>query len=291
MTLVDTHCHLCDPKFDEDRGAALERAWAAGLAGVVEIADGESRWEAARRLAESDPRVWWSAGFHPYEAGKFDPGLPARLKEALAHPRAVAAGEIGLDYYKHCDVPRDVQRKVFSALAAAAAEAGKPLVLHCREADYTSTDAQEDMLRILGDLFQPRHPGESRDPEAQALGPGFRRGDGQIRGVAHCFQGTVEHARRFIALGFLIGIDAPVTYASGPVRPLAEALPLDALVLETDSPYLPPKDRRGRRNEPSFLTAVAQETARIKGLSFEEVARTTARNAGRLYGINFLSHG
>jgi TatD DNase family protein len=234
---------------------------------LVEIADKEEDWDKARALAESDPRVWWTPGFHPYVADKFTPETPGRLKAALRHPRAVAAGEMGLDYYKHCAVPRERQIEAFTALARAAVESGKPLVLHCREADAASTRAQEDMLAVLASL------------------PPFW-GEGKVRGVAHCFQGTIDNAKRFITLGFLIGIDGPVTYPKGEaVRALAAALPLESLVLETDSPYLPPQAHRGRRNEPSYLPAVAHAVAAARGLSVEEVSRATTANAHKLYGF------
>lgn len=264
--LVDTHCHLSDAAFDGDRAAAVERAWAAGLAALVEIADMREGWDKARLLAESDPRIWWTPGFHPYVADRFTPDTPRALTEALRHPRAVAAGEIGLDYYKHCAVPRERQLQVFEALVRAAQEAGKPLVLHCREADGAATLAQDDMLSLLEKVF---------------TGPASRP-----RGVAHCFQGTVTHAKRFVSLGFMIGIDGPVTYPKGEaIRVLAREVPLESLVLETDSPYLPPQKKRGTRNEPSLLPAVAQAVAEARGISMEEVARASVTNAERLYGI------
>jgi TatD DNase family protein len=267
--VIDTHCHLSDPKFDGDRADALSRAWQAGLSAVVEIADAEPMWAPARALAEAHPgRVWWAPGFHPYVADKFDEGLPSRVREALSHPQAVALGEIGLDYFKHCAVPRDRQKDVFSALAAAGFSAGKPLILHCRESDAASTDAQEDMLSILRGLLPPSG------------------GGGSVRGVAHCFQGTIDNARRFIDLGFMIGIDAPVTYPKAEsLREMVRALPLSSLVLETDSPYLPPQERRGQRNEPSFLPAVADAVARAKGVPPADVVRLSTVNARRLYGF------
>lgn len=273
MMLVDTHCHLSDAAFDGDRPEALARAWSAGLAALVEIADTREGWDKARLLAESDSRVWWTPGFHPYVAAGFTPDTPRELKEALRHPRAVAAGEIGLDYYKHCTVPRERQLQVFEALVCAALEAGKPLVLHCREADGAATQAQEDMLSHLEKVFL--------SPQSSALSP-----DSKVRGVAHCFQGTVAHAQRFVALGFMIGIDGPVTYPKGEaIRALAREIPLESLVLETDSPYLPPQKKRGTRNEPSLLPAVAQSVAEARGVPVEEVARASVANAERLYGI------
>ena len=264
--LIDTHCHLCDPAFDGDREAALERAWAAGLAAVIEVADSEEGWAKARALSEhASGRVWWSAGLHPYHAGRFDPDLCRRLADALRHPRAVAVGEIGLDYYKHCDAPRPLQIEVFEKLARAGSEAGKPIVLHCREAAADSTDAQRDMLAALKGVFP---------------------GPGAGRGVMHCFQGTAEFARAFVELGFLIGVDGPVTYpkAEG-LRGALRELSTDVLLLETDSPYLPPQSHRGRRNEPSFLPAVAEALARMRDSTVAEVAAAASRNARQLFAL------
>jgi TatD DNase family protein len=269
--LIDTHCHLCDPAFDGDREAVLERAWAAGLEAVVEIADSEEGWAKARALSEHPSgRVWWAAGFHPYHAGRFDPGLPRRLAEALRHPRAVAIGEIGLDYFIHCDVPRPRQLEAFRALARVGAETGKPLVLHCRDSSVDSADAQEDMLNVLRDFF-------SAGEGAPSAG---------IRGVAHCFQGTKAGAESLIGMGFLIGVNGPVTYPkAGALRGMLKNVPLGSLVLETDSPYLPPQAHRGRRNEPSFLPAVAEALASVKDLAVDHISAAAAVNSRGLFSL------
>ena len=270
--LIDTHCHLSDPAFDGDREAALARAWAAGLSAVVEVADTEENWAKARSLAEHPSgRVWWAVGFHPYVADRFDPGTIHRLKEALRHPRAVAVGEIGLDYFKHCAVPRDRQRDVFESLVRCGIEAGKPLILHCRECYPDSVDAWGEMWSIL-DRAVPRSPG--------------------VKGVAHCFQGTLDIARRLIERGFLVGVDAPVTYPKAEsLRAVLRELPLESLVLETDGPYLPPQTRRGGRNEPSFLPETLEAVARLRGVSEETAARATSANAGRLFHFSSVDQG
>jgi TatD DNase family protein len=226
-------------------------------------------------LAESDDRVWWAAGFHPYVADRHTPDTPRKIKEALRHPRAVALGEIGLDYYKHCSVPRPRQLEVFEALARAGAEADKPLILHCREADLSSTDAQEDMLKLERVFHLP-------SPVSHLPA---------VRGVAHCFQGTIDNALRFISLGFMIGVDAPLTYPKAQsLRDMAAALPLESLVLETDSPYLPPQDRRGKRNEPSYLPSVAAALGLAKKVPVDQIVRATTENAERLYRKRVKSH-
>ncbi len=272
--LVDTHCHLADAKFDQDRPQALERAWAAGLAAVVEIADQESEWARARELAEQNPgRVFWTAGCHPHHADKADKDLPWRIREILKHPQAVALGEIGLDYYRNPVSPYDQQR-VFFDLLQAAADLNKPVVIHCRESDPSSRAAQEDTLSLLKSFFT-RPPGTSAPASP---------------GVLHCFQGHLDFAHACLEMGFFIGVDGPVGYpnASG-LREVLKEVPLDRLVLETDSPYLPPQKWRGQRNEPSYIGAVAEELAKLKGVSREEVERRTTENAEKLYRISLPS--
>ncbi|MBL0058820.1 MAG: TatD family hydrolase [Elusimicrobia bacterium] len=262
----ETHTHLTDEKFDEDRDLSLARAKESGVDWFVEIGEDEPQWPKARALAEARTDVYWTAGFHPYYAVKADDGLVRRLEEAVRHPKCVAVGEIGLDYHRD-DSPPEVQRRVLHDLAGAARRADKPIVLHCRESGVEKTDAQRDLLSILGKLF----------PVGPATVP---------LGVAHCFQGNAETAWALIDRGFLIGVDAPITYpAASSLRALITHLPLESLVLETDSPYLPPQSHRGKRNEPAHLPAVARALAELKHLSVEKIASTTSANARRLFRL------
>jgi TatD DNase family protein len=265
VTLIDTHAHLADAAFDADRDDVLRRARAAGVGVVVEIGEEEARWPKARALADRFPGVvYWCAGFHPYYAGQADEGLGARLRAALSHPACVGVGEIGLDYHRPDPAP-EVQRRVFAALARAALEAGKPLVLHCRDAAGEER-AQRDMLDVL-------------DAVGASPGPA-------PVGVAHCFQGTIDNARRFVERGFLIGVDAPITYPkAAALRAMIATVPLTALVLETDCPYLPPQSHRGKRNEPAHVPAVAAALAALLGAPPADVAAATTRNARRLYRL------
>lgn len=270
--IVDTHAHVADAQFDADRNEAVARAKAAGLGAVIEIADNEAEWARARALAEAFPSyIWWTAGFHPHHADKADPGLRERLRGALRHPLAVAVGEIGLDYFRN-PVPREVQLKVFEDLFLLAREVDKPVVIHCREADKTSRRAQDDMMTVFQKYLAPPPASESVPPV----------------GVMHCFQGTLDFARAALALGFLCGVDGPLTYPKADdLRTTFKELPLDAVVLETDSPYLPPQARRGERNEPAYLPSVADELARLKSVPLEDVHRHTTCNAERLYRVAF----
>lgn len=266
FTVIETHTHLTDEQFDADRDQVLSRARAAGIELFVEIGEDEPQWPKARALAEKHPDVYWTAGFHPYYAIKADGGLVQRLEEVLRHPRCVAVGEIGLDYHRD-DSPRDVQQRVLEDLVKAAVRAGKPIILHCRESGPGKTDAQRDMMMIL----------KSVPPSTPDTAPS---------GVAHCFQGSEETARALIDRGFMIGVDAPITYpAAGPLRALMATLPLESLVLETDSPYLPPQSHRGKRNEPAHIPAIAKALADLKQVSIDTIATTTSKNARRLFKL------
>lgn len=262
--IVETHGHLADEQFDADRNDVLARARLAGVTLFVEIGEEEPQWPKARALADSHPDIYWTAGLHPYYAKSVDAALLDRLAQTLDHPRCVAVGEIGLDYHRD-DSPRDVQRKALADLLAVAVRARKPVVLHCRESHPDRTEAQQDMLAILRSA---KVPADAQKPA----------------GVAHCFQGTVETAQALCALGYMIGVDAPLTYPkAGALREMVAAVPLEQLVLETDSPYLPPQSHRGKRNEPAHLPVVAQALADIKRVSFDTVTSATTVNARRLF--------
>jgi TatD DNase family protein len=263
--LIDTHAHLSDARFDADRDEVLRRAFDAGISVLVEVGYNEAEWEKARALAERHPgRVFWTAGFHPHEAGRVTDELLRRLRNELAHPQLVAIGEVGLDYYR-CAVPPETQKMVFERLARLAVEADKPLILHCREAAPSSDEARRDLMNILGRCVPPA--------------PSDRPA-----GVAHCFQGDAATARRCLDRGFLIGVDAPVTYpGSAALRDVLRGVPLPSIVLETDCPFLPPQSRRGGRNEPSFLAETASVLANLYDVSVDEIAASTSANARRLF--------
>lgn len=262
MPLVDTHAHLCDPQFDTDRAEAAERASRAGLSAIVEIADGPDGWEKARAFAASvsSPRFYWACGFHPHYAEAAEGFDFSRMKAAASSPDCVAVGEIGLDYFKST-ASKDAQMALFRKTLEVSAELGKPVVIHCR-------DAQADMLRVLKGFF-----GGSVNREI-------------CPGVIHCFSGDSHFAEGCLDLGFYLGVDGPVTYPGAKaLRDVLRQVPLEKIVLETDCPYLPPQSYRGRRNEPSYLTHIAEKMAELFQKSPEEVAGVTTQNARRLYRI------
>jgi TatD DNase family protein len=253
--LVDTHAHLHDPAFDEDRLAVIARARAAGVAGFLTIGTDVATSDAAVALAAAEPDVYAAVGIHPHDASTADEAALARIAALARAPRVVAVGEIGLDYYRDHS-PRPIQRTALVAHLQLARAVRKPVLLHCRE-------AHADLLDICG------------AEEVDAVG-----------GILHCFSGDLAVARRGIELGLLISIAGPVTYPSA--RRLAEvvrALPLDRLVIETDCPYLPPQPWRGQRNEPAYLPVTAARVAELLGVSTATVAAATTENASRLLAL------
>ena len=257
--MIDSHCHLADEAFLEDLPAVIERARAAGLTAVLCVVDvsNPAEGERAQAAAALWDGVWTTAGVHPHTAGAYA-DRPARSVELVAQrvgrdPRVRAIGEIGLDY--HYDfAPRDVQREVFAAQVAFAREAGLPVVVHTREAD-------EDTLQIL------EHSG---------------RGD--LRGVFHCFSGGPKLARRAVALGFHVSFSGILTFPNAlAVREAAREVPVDRLLVETDSPYLAPVPLRGKRNEPASVVLIARELARLRDTDETVCAATIVENFRTLF--------
>jgi TatD DNase family protein len=247
--LVDSHCHLDDPRFDADRPAVVQRALEAGVERLLAIGSGPPDLEAAIRLAEAWPHISATVGVHPHDSSKADERCFERLSELLAHPKVVAIGEIGLDY--HYDFsPREVQREVF---ARQLAMARKPVVIHTRE-------AWDDTLRLLRE-----HPA--------------------ARGVFHCFSGGPEEAEQVLALGFYLSFAGVVTFPKAlALREAARMAPSDRLLVETDAPYLAPVPHRGQRNEPAFVFQTARSLAELRGESLEQLAAATTANFRRLFG-------
>ncbi len=258
VDLVDSHAHLEFPQFDPDREAVLERARSAGLAAILAIGSGTgpSRLDAALPFAETHDWIWATIGIHPHEAGEATDEHFARLAALARHPRVVGWGEIGLDYY-YDHSPRETQLRVFRRQLDMAWEARLPVILHCRE-------AWPDALAQLETSWA-------------------RTGLG---GIFHCFTGSLEDARRGMEMGFLVSFAGNLTYPkSQPLRQVARELPLDRLLIETDSPFLPPQGHRGRRNEPAFVAEVAKMLANVRDLSAEEIARITATNFRRFFRL------
>ncbi len=259
MQIVDSHAHLEFPQFDEDRAAMLDRARAAGIETLLAIGSGTGpdRLNAAIPFAEQHDWIYATVGIHPHEAKLATEKHFARLDELAHHPRVIGWGEMGLDYY-YDHSPRDVQQHVFSRQLGQARAAKLPIVIHCR-------DAWTDCLAII-----------ERDWRSTGLG-----------GIFHCFTGTLEEARRGLDMGFLISFAGNVTYPKMQhLRDVARELPLDCLLTETDSPFLPPQGHRGKRNEPAFVVEVAQALGNVRNLASEEVAAATAENFRRFFRLS-----
>jgi len=252
--LVDSHCHLDFKDFAEDLDAIVARAEAAGVGRIVTISTRVRRQADLLAIAERFPNVYCSVGTHPHEADE-EEGIPAgELIERTKHPKVVALGEAGLDYFYQYG-SREAQERGFRTHIAAARVTGLPLVIHTREAD-------EDCGRIL--------------EEEIAKGP--------FKAVLHCYTGGRELAMKAIALGLSISFTGILTFKkSDALRALAAELPADRIMVETDAPYLAPGKHRGKRNEPSFVVEVARVLAEARGVSFEEISRQTTENFFRLF--------
>lgn len=258
MDLIDSHAHVDVSDFDADRDAMLERARAAGVGTLLAIGNGPEldKLGAAVPYAEQKDWIYASIGIHPHEARHATEQHYAELDRLARHPRVIAWGEIGLDYhYDHS--PREIQARVFCRQLEQARTAKRPIVIHCRE-------AWTDCLKILDEHWR-----------SSALG-----------GIFHCFAGTLEEARQGIEMGFLISFAGNVTYPKAQnLRDVAREVPLDRLLVETDSPFLAPQPHRGRRNEPAYVAEVARSIGNVRNLSADEVAGATAENFRRLFDL------
>ena len=255
MSLVDSHCHLDSPEFDADRDEVVARALEAGVEHMVAIGTGTGPpdLEAGIRLADRYSAFYATVGIHPHDAAKASPGDFERLAELVLHPKVVALGEIGLDY--HYDFsPRETQTAVFIQQMEIAAAAKKPIVIHTRE-------AWDDTAALLEQHWKPHGVG----------------------GIMHCFSGGPAEARRALELGFHLSFGGIVTFPKAlEVQAAAKEAPGERILLETDSPYLAPVPKRGKRNEPALMVHTARKVAELRGQTLEEVSRLTSENFGRL---------
>ena len=278
--LTDSHAHL-DLYDTTEREAVLRRAHAAGVSTVLAIGIGEGpdtmhrALELARaRTLSTDPglpRIFSTSGIHPDEAANATPAALENLSRLLADPLCLAVGEIGLDYY-HIENPEpEIQKAAFLAQMELAAAAGKPIILHCRtselatpaaKARFGSADAAEDLLELLTAHWTPTG----------------------IPGIMHCFSSTPAQAQRSVAMNFYISFAGNLTYpAATPIREAAALVPLDRLLVETDSPFLAPIPHRGQRNEPALITHTAEALAALRRISPEELAAVTTQNFQTLF--------
>jgi TatD DNase family protein len=261
---IDSHAHLEGKRFDQDRDQVVERARAAGVEAIlaIGIGDGPGTLDCAIKLAERFPAMYATTGIHPHEAQLAKDSDFAEMERLARHPKVIAWGEIGLDYfYDHS--PRDVQAKVFRQQMDLARTARLPIVIHCRASDGTE-NAWDDTVRLLREHWK-----------ASGLG-----------GILHCFSGNLAHARAALDLGFLISFAGNLTFPKAQtIRDVAKQVPLDRILIETDSPFLAPVPHRGQRNEPALVVETARVLAQIRELALEEIAAHTTDNFYRFFSL------
>jgi TatD DNase family protein len=258
MELIDSHAHIDFPQFAEDRDAMLDRARAAGVTTLLAIGTGPGpeKLDSAIPFAEHHDWIYATVGIHPHEAKEVTPKHLQDLAKLAKHPKVIAWGEIGLDnFYDHS--PREAQHKAFCNQMELAAHAKLPIIIHCR-------DAWTDCLNLLEEHWKPTG----------------------IGGILHCFSSTLKDARRGIDMDFLISFAGNSTFPKAQnLRDVAKALPLEKILIETDSPYLAPQPYRGKRNEPAYVAEVARTIASVRDLSADEIAAATSENFRRLFRL------
>ena len=257
LGLIDSHAHIQGKEYTGEVDAVIGRAREAGVEQIIVVggAGDMSSNTAAVALAESWPNLYATVGMHPHDAKDVGEEELQQLKELAAHPKVIAVGETGLDYYYNHS-PREVQRRVFAQFIRLASETDLPLVVH-----------ERDAAREVAELLR----GE---------------GEGKIRGVIHCFTGDYAAACAYLDLGFYLSLTGIITFKNAePLREVVRKMPLDRIFVETDSPYLTPVPHRGRRNEPAYVRFVAATIASVKGLNIEELARVTTNNVRELFRI------
>ena len=249
---IDSHAHIQLSQFNGDRGAVLKRAREAAVSTILVIGFDVETSLGAVELAEKHPQIYATVGMHPHDAKDLTPDVLKTFRELATHPKVIALGEMGLDYYRNLS-PRPLQKEAFEKQLDLAEELQMPIIIHNR-------DAYMDILPIL----------EARQ--------------GRVRGVLHCFTGDVALMHRSLAIGFHIGIGGIVTYPNArDVQAVAKAVPDDRLLIETDCPWLAPQFRRGKRNEPAYVRAVAEKIAELRAISAEKVGEITTENFQTLF--------
>jgi TatD DNase family protein len=255
--LIDSHAHIQGKEYAGERDAVIARASQAGVEKIIAVGgagDMSSNTEAIA-LAASFSNIYATVGMHPHDAKDVGEDELRRLLELTARPKVVAVGEAGLDYY-YSHSPHEVQRRVFSHFIHMACDTGLPIVVHER-------DAAQEAAQLLR-----------------------REGAGKLRGVIHCFTGNYDAARAYLDLGFYLSFTGIITFKNAePLRDVVRKVPLERMLVETDSPYLTPVPHRGKRNEPAYVRFVAETIATLRGVPLETVAQVTSGNVHALFGI------
>lgn len=258
--LVDSHSHLDGQQFIDDLDETIKRAANNGISHILTIGCDLESSEKSVSIAEKYEHIFAAVGVHPHDATEIGTESLVRLRSMLAHPKVVALGEIGLDFYRdRC--PREIQRSAFRKQIQLAKEVGKPIIVHDR-------DAHNEVIQIL------------REENAAEVG-----------GVLHCFSGDSAMAEQCLDLGFYLSFTGTITYPKNQeIREIIKSIPVDRMLVETDCPYLSPQKFRGKRNEPAYVRYTAEKMAEIKGLTIEDIARVTSRNCHDLFGFGPIEH-
>jgi TatD DNase family protein len=267
---IDSHAHLEGKRYDVDRDEVLARAKQSGIEAYLAIGngDGPETADCGIKLAEQYdrkpeyPRIWASVGVHPHEASLANDAADSKMLQWAQHPKVIAWGEIGLDYfYDHS--PREIQKTVFVQQMDLARAAKLPIIIHCRPSD-NSENAWDDCLRMIAENWS----------------------SSGLAGILHCFTGSIDHARRALDMGFMISFAGNITFPKAqPIRGAAQMIPLDRMLIETDSPYLAPIPHRGQRNEPAFVKEVARQISELRNLPAEEIGSQTTQNFYTFFGL------
>lgn len=251
--LIDTHCHLDFPEYDQDRHDVISRAKEQGVGYIVNIGSSLQGSKASVDLAKEYENIYASVGIHPHEADSFTPATEKSIRDLAKEKKVVALGEVGLDYFKNFSAPKN-QLSVFTQLVKVAKDFNLPLVIHTRS-------APQETLKILKEAMP-------------------------VEAVVHCFSGDKTFLKECLDLGFRVSFTCNITYKKAEdLRAIARLTPLDRLLLETDAPYLSPEGFRGKRNEPAQVRLLAEFVANLKGLDLEEVAKTTTLNAKSFFNF------
>jgi TatD DNase family protein len=261
---IDSHCHLDGPRFDSDREQVIARATEAGLINILAVGtgDGPGTLDCAVKIAEKHDFIYATVGIHPHEVKLAKDSDFAELEQLARKPKVIAWGEIGLDYY-YDHSPREIQQQVFIRQMEQARAVKLPIVIHCRPSD-NGDNAWNECLRLIEQHWKP-----------SGLG-----------GILHCFTGAWEHATRALDMGFMVSFAGNVTFPKAQqIRDTAAQVPLDRMLIETDSPFLAPIPHRGKRNEPAFVKEVAREIAELRGLSVDDVGNQTSQNFYRFFSL------
>lgn len=253
--LFDTHVHLNAWQFKEDRKETIQRAFDAGVRYMVVVGFDHETIPHAIEIAEEYDTIYAAVGWHPVDAIDMTEKELAWIEELSHHPKVVAIGEMGLDY--HWDKsPKDVQAEIFRKQIRLAKKRKMPIIIHNRE-------ATEDIIAIL------------EEENAKEIG-----------GIMHCYSDSVKYVERCLDMNFYISLGGPVTFKNAPLpKEVAKEVPFDRLLIETDAPYLAPHPKRGKRNEPAYVKLVAEKIAELRGVTLEEVAEQTTKNAFQVFGI------